>query len=108
MNGGVAMVAQMAFVDVVIYSFHYLLDPKVAEQVSKASKAFPTSIPKAYQNDLVYLTGPNSIVITHGDKWKTVRKRYNPAFSPPYILLFSNLRFHVPLLSQFFPFQMTV
>ena len=25
----------MAFVDVVIYSFHYLLDPKVADQVSK-------------------------------------------------------------------------
>ncbi|OCB89700.1 DNA repair helicase [Sanghuangporus baumii] len=25
----------MAFVDVIIYSFHYLLDPKVAEQVSK-------------------------------------------------------------------------
>ena len=25
----------MAFVDIVIYSFHYLLDPKVAEQVSK-------------------------------------------------------------------------
>ena len=23
------------FVDVIIYSFHYLLDPKVAEQVSK-------------------------------------------------------------------------
>jgi len=26
---------QMPFVDVIIYSFHYLLDPKVAEQVSK-------------------------------------------------------------------------
>lgn len=25
----------MPFVDVVIYSFHYLLDPKVSEQVSK-------------------------------------------------------------------------
>ena len=25
----------MAFADVIIYSFHYLLDPKVAEQVSK-------------------------------------------------------------------------
>ena len=25
----------MQFVDVIIYSFHYLLDPKVAEQVSK-------------------------------------------------------------------------
>jgi DNA excision repair protein ERCC-2 len=26
----------MPFVDIIIYSFHYLLDPKVAEQVSKA------------------------------------------------------------------------
>ena len=25
----------MAFTDIIIYSFHYLLDPKVAEQVSK-------------------------------------------------------------------------
>jgi Rad3-related DNA helicase len=25
----------MPFADVIIYSFHYLLDPKVAEQVSK-------------------------------------------------------------------------
>ena len=28
-------IGQMPFVDVIIYSFHYLLDPKVAEQVSK-------------------------------------------------------------------------
>lgn len=27
--------SKMPFVDVIIYSFHYLLDPKVAEQVSK-------------------------------------------------------------------------
>jgi DNA excision repair protein ERCC-2 len=27
--------SQMPFVDVIIYSFHYLLDPKVADQVSK-------------------------------------------------------------------------
>lgn len=27
--------AKLPFVDVIIYSFHYLLDPKVAEQVSK-------------------------------------------------------------------------
>lgn len=26
---------QLPFVDIVIYSFHYMLDPKVAEQVSK-------------------------------------------------------------------------
>lgn len=28
-------IVQMPFVDVVIYSFHYLLDPKVSDQVSK-------------------------------------------------------------------------
>lgn len=27
--------SQMPFVDIIIYSFHYLLDPKIAEQVSK-------------------------------------------------------------------------
>jgi DNA excision repair protein ERCC-2 len=27
--------SKMPFVDIIIYSFHYLLDPKVAEQVSK-------------------------------------------------------------------------
>jgi len=26
---------QLPYVDIVIYSFHYLLDPKIAEQVSK-------------------------------------------------------------------------
>ncbi|EDR14295.1 uncharacterized protein LACBIDRAFT_319363 [Laccaria bicolor S238N-H82] len=31
----VRRMASMAFADVIIYSFHYLLDPKVAEQVSK-------------------------------------------------------------------------
>lgn len=29
------MLPQLPFVDIIIYSFHYLLDPKVAEQVSK-------------------------------------------------------------------------
>jgi Rad3-related DNA helicase len=29
------MFPEMPFVDVIIYSFHYLLDPKVADQVSK-------------------------------------------------------------------------
>jgi DNA excision repair protein ERCC-2 len=29
----------MPFVDVIIYSFHYLLDPKVADQVSKELSA---------------------------------------------------------------------
>jgi DNA excision repair protein ERCC-2 len=32
---GADFISQMPFVDVIIYSFHYLLDPKVADQVSK-------------------------------------------------------------------------
>ena len=31
----ITQLSKMPFVDVIIYSFHYLLDPKVAEQVSK-------------------------------------------------------------------------
>ena len=34
-NEGLIRASKMPFVDVIIYSFHYLLDPKVAEQVSK-------------------------------------------------------------------------
>lgn len=33
--GVILIELKLPFVDVVIYSFHYLLDPKVAEQVSK-------------------------------------------------------------------------
>lgn len=29
------LIGKLPYADVVIYSFHYLLDPKVAEQVSK-------------------------------------------------------------------------
>ena len=35
MTKGLIRASKMPFVDVIIYSFHYLLDPKVAEQVSK-------------------------------------------------------------------------
>jgi DNA excision repair protein ERCC-2 len=34
-GSGTDFTCQMPFVDVIIYSFHYLLDPKVADQVSK-------------------------------------------------------------------------
>lgn len=34
-NGELIRGFKMPFVDIIIYSFHYLLDPKVAEQVSK-------------------------------------------------------------------------
>ncbi|KAI0165356.1 cytochrome P450 [Hypoxylon sp. FL1284] len=59
---------------------------EIAEQVSKPSKDFPTSIPKTDLSYLVHLTGPNSILHAHGDKWKALRKRYSPAFAPQHLL----------------------
>lgn len=61
---------------------------EVAEQVSRASKAFPTSIPKTDLSYLLHLTGPTSILLAYGDKWKALRKRYNPAFAPQHLITF--------------------
>ena len=61
---------------------------EIAEQVSKASKAFPTSTPKTDLSYLLHLTGPTSILLAHGDKWKALRKRYNPAFAPQHLMTF--------------------
>ena len=51
---------QMPFLDVIIYSFHYLLDPKVAEQVSKEiTKDAIVVFDEAHnigQNDLYMIT----------------------------------------------------
>ncbi|KAI0602681.1 cytochrome P450 [Biscogniauxia sp. FL1348] len=59
---------------------------EIAEQVSKASKDFPTSIPKADLSYLLPLIGPTSILGAHGDGWKELRKRYNPAFAPQHLM----------------------
>ncbi|OTA87750.1 hypothetical protein M434DRAFT_134106 [Hypoxylon sp. CO27-5] len=59
---------------------------EIAEQVSKASKAFPTSVPKTDLSYLLHLTGPTSILLAYGDKWRALRKRYNPAFAPQHLM----------------------
>ena len=55
----------MPFVDVIIYSFHYLLDPKVAEQVSKEiTKDAIAVFDEAHnigQNDLYMITASPAI-----------------------------------------------
>lgn len=58
----------------------------VAEQVSRASANWPTSIPKSYPGQMVYLTGATSILVSHGDSWKQLRKRYSPAFAPQHLM----------------------
>ncbi|KAI0201797.1 cytochrome P450 [Astrocystis sublimbata] len=61
-------------------------DYHIAEQISRSSKEFPTSIPKTDLSYLLPLTGPTSILLAENDKWKTLRKRYNPAFAPQHLM----------------------
>ncbi|KAI0474743.1 cytochrome P450 [Xylaria cf. heliscus] len=59
---------------------------EIAEQVSKASSLFPTSLPKSDLKYLKHLIGLNSIIASHGDEWKTLRKRFNPGFAPQHLV----------------------
>ncbi|KAI0880264.1 cytochrome P450 [Annulohypoxylon maeteangense] len=59
---------------------------EIAEQVSKPSKLFPASLPKTDLSYLLHLTGPTSILLSHGEPWKALRKRYNPAFAPQHLM----------------------
>ncbi|KAI3328552.1 cytochrome P450 [Ustulina deusta] len=61
---------------------------EVAEQVSKAYKQFPYSLPKMPQvyGHMVHVTGPTSIL--GADEWKRLRKRFNAGFAPQQINIF--------------------
>ncbi|KAI1095024.1 cytochrome P450 [Rostrohypoxylon terebratum] len=59
----------------------------VAEQVSKSSNKFQYSAPKSSSVDrIVNLIGPNSILLKQNEKWKSVRKRFNPGFAPQHLM----------------------
>lgn len=59
---------------------------EIAEQISKASKLYTTSAPKADLRYLEPVIGPKSILALHGEEWKAVRKRFNPGFAPQYLM----------------------
>ncbi|WQF86017.1 Putative cytochrome P450 [Colletotrichum destructivum] len=65
----------------------FILDNEVAEQVTKPSKQYSTSVPKhpAIQH-LAPLVGARSLVTTDGDEWKGLRKRILPGFQPQHLL----------------------
>ncbi|KAI0154588.1 cytochrome P450 [Xylariaceae sp. FL1272] len=58
---------------------------EVAEQVSRASALFPTSVPKSDLGYLEHITGATSILAVHGDQWKTLRKRFSPGFASQHL-----------------------
>ncbi|KAI0896091.1 cytochrome P450 [Annulohypoxylon nitens] len=63
---------------------------EVAEQVSKASKDFPSSLPKmpSVYGHMMHVTGRTSILATHSEDWKLLRKRFNPGFAHQHLVTF--------------------
>ncbi|KAI0389131.1 cytochrome P450 [Xylariaceae sp. FL0594] len=63
---------------------------EIAEQVSKAYKQFPYSLPKMTQvyGHMAHVTGRTSILGANGEEWKHLRKRFNAAFSPQQLISF--------------------
>ena len=59
---------------------------EIAEQISKPSKLFPTSVPKADLRYLEHLLGSTSVLASHGDEWKALRKKFNPGFAPQHLI----------------------
>ncbi|KAJ5188320.1 cytochrome P450 [Penicillium cf. griseofulvum] len=58
----------------------------IAEQVTKASKAFPYSIPKPTTRAFGDLFGPRSIITAEGEEWKSLRKSFNPGFASRHLV----------------------
>ncbi|KAL1305714.1 hypothetical protein AAFC00_007301 [Neodothiora populina] len=59
----------------------------VAEQISRSSKEFPYSTPKSpTMGALTPIIGPHSIISSQGEKWKSLRKRYNAGFAPSHLM----------------------
>ncbi|KAG8425928.1 hypothetical protein J3459_008622 [Metarhizium acridum] len=60
---------------------------EVAEQISRPSADFPYSAMKSPSVDrIVDLIGPNSILFKQNERWKAVRKRFNPGFAPQHLM----------------------
>lgn len=78
----------LMFVDLrpVSHAMVLISSHEIAEQVSKPSKLYPTSLPKTDLSYMVHLTGSTSILLSHGEPWRALRKRYNPAFAPQHLM----------------------
>ncbi|KAI7786122.1 hypothetical protein LA080_004506 [Diaporthe eres] len=65
-------------------------DPEIADQLTKASKVFPTSPPKSSRSldRLSYVLGATSIFSLHNQEWRRLRSRFNPGFAPQYLITF--------------------
>ncbi|EED11475.1 cytochrome P450 monooxygenase, putative [Talaromyces stipitatus ATCC 10500] len=59
---------------------------EVAEQISRPTSLFRTSVPKVDLGYLKPVIGPTSILSAEGDKWKALRRTFNHGFSLQHLL----------------------
>jgi cytochrome P450 len=61
---------------------------EIAEQISRATKLYPTSVFKSptVQSGFARLIGAYSIITEEGESWKGLRKRFNPGFAHSHLL----------------------
>ncbi|KAF1971388.1 cytochrome P450 52A11 [Bimuria novae-zelandiae CBS 107.79] len=70
----------------VSYAMAVISSHAIAEQISKVSKGFPTSVTKSPTfSAFTRLVGHESVLIKEGDAWKSLRKRFNPGFAPQHL-----------------------
>ncbi|KAF2792269.1 cytochrome P450 [Melanomma pulvis-pyrius CBS 109.77] len=81
---------QMLFIDLrpVNYPTVFVASHEIAEQISRATKLSPESVPKSptMQDSYRRLIGAKSIISEGGASWKALRKRFNPGFAPQHLL----------------------
>ncbi|TGJ78972.1 hypothetical protein E0Z10_g9790 [Xylaria hypoxylon] len=64
----------------------FIASHEMAEQISKATKLFPTSAPKFDLSHLEPVIGPTSILSAYGEEWRLLRKSFNHGFSLQHLL----------------------
>ncbi|KAL3474422.1 cytochrome P450 [Aspergillus californicus] len=59
----------------------FIASHEIAEQISRPTKLFPTSIPRVDLGHMKPVIGQTSILSAEGDEWKSLRKTFNPLFA---------------------------
>jgi cytochrome P450 len=69
------------------YPLLLITSHELAEQISKSTKQQPYSVTKSptAQAQLGAIIGEHSMLTEHGESWKGLRKRFNPAFAPQHL-----------------------
>jgi cytochrome P450 len=69
------------------YPILVIFSHTVAEQITKPSKTFKYSVTKSpTMKALLPIVGPTSLITSHNEEWKQLRKRFNPGFAPTHLM----------------------